>query len=88
MSDAKPMAQGLVVGLTRRRATVLPAGCDGADLSKHILCRLSAELAGRQQDRGLPLVIVCCLRNLSIAADAVEHEVVSVLPQGFEAGAS
>jgi len=79
-ADAKAMVEGLVVGLTRRRATVLPAGCDGADVSKHLLCRLSAELAGRQQD-GIAVGDRVLFAELEIAADAVEHEVVSVLPR-------
>jgi len=79
-ADAKAMVEGLVVGLTRRRATVLPAGCDGADVSKHLLCRLSAELAGRQQD-GIAVGDRVMFAELDIAADAVEHEVVSVLPR-------
>lgn len=79
-ADAKPTIDGLVVGLTRRRATVLPAGCDGSDLSKHILCRLSAELAGRQQ-AGIAVGDRVLFTELDIPADAVEHEVVSVLPR-------
>ncbi len=79
-ADAKPTVDGLVVGLTRRRATVLPAGCDGSDLSKHILCRLSAELAGRQQ-AGIAVGDRVLFAELDIPADAVEHEVVSVLPR-------
>lgn len=74
------LIEGLVVGLTRRRATVLPAGCDGADLSKHILCRLSAELAGRQQ-AGIAVGDRVMITELDVPADAVEHEVVSVLPR-------
>ena len=79
-ADSKPMVEGLVVGLTRRRATVLPTGCDGADLSKHILCRLSAELAGRQQD-GIAVGDRVLIGELEVAADSVEHEVLSVLPR-------
>jgi len=78
--DDRELVEGLVVGLTRRRATVLPDGCDGADLSKHLLCRLSAELAGRQQD-GIAVGDRVLFTELDIAADAVEHEVLSVLPR-------
>jgi ribosome biogenesis GTPase / thiamine phosphate phosphatase len=78
--DDRELVEGLVVGLTRRRATVLPTGCDGADLSKHLLCRLSAELAGRQQD-GIAVGDRVLFTELDIAADAVEHEVISVLPR-------
>tara|TARA_R110002072_G_scaffold42064_2_gene117400 strand:- start:65482 stop:66792 length:1311 start_codon:yes stop_codon:yes gene_type:complete len=74
------LIEGLVVGLTRRRATVLPVGDDGADLSKHLLCRLSAELAGRQQS-GIAVGDRVMFTQLEVAADAVEHEVVSVLPR-------
>lgn len=79
-TDAKPTVEGLVVGLTRRRATVLPTGCDGSDLDQHLLCRLSAELAGRQQD-GIAVGDLVLISKMDMAADAVEHEVVSVLPR-------
>jgi ribosome biogenesis GTPase / thiamine phosphate phosphatase len=69
------LVEGLVVGLTRRRATVL---ADGA--SESILCRLSAELAGRQQD-GIAVGDRVMFKELDVAADTVEHEVVSVLPR-------
>jgi len=78
--DKRVLTEGLVVGLTRRRATVLPVGCDGSDTSKQVLCRLSAELAGRQQD-GIAVGDRVMIAELEIAADAVEHEVVSVLPR-------
>lgn len=41
------LQEGLVIELTRRRATVLPR--DEVDVGSAIHCRLSAELAGRQQ---------------------------------------
>lgn len=41
------LGDGLVIELTRRRATVLPSGETEVDNAMH--CRLSAELAGRQQ---------------------------------------
>jgi ribosome biogenesis GTPase / thiamine phosphate phosphatase len=46
-SDTDELKEGLVVELTRRRATVLPS--DETDVSKAMFCRLSAELAARQQ---------------------------------------
>ena len=41
------LGEGLVIELTRRRATVLPSG--ETDVSSAMHCRLSAELAARQQ---------------------------------------
>jgi ribosome biogenesis GTPase / thiamine phosphate phosphatase len=46
-TDSDELKEGLVVELTRRRATVLPS--DETDVSKAMFCRLSAELAARQQ---------------------------------------
>lgn len=46
-SDETDLQEGLVIELTRRRATVLPLG--ESDVEKAFHCRLSAELAARQQ---------------------------------------
>ncbi|MGJ8637185.1 MAG: ribosome small subunit-dependent GTPase A [Phycisphaerales bacterium] len=46
-SDETELQEGLVIELTRRRATVLPLG--ERDVEKAFHCRLSAELAARQQ---------------------------------------
>ena len=46
-ADSEELAEGLVVELTRRRATVLAEGETNVEKAFH--CRLSAELAARQQ---------------------------------------
>ncbi len=46
-TDETELQEGLVIELTRRRATVLPLG--ERDVEKAFHCRLSAELAARQQ---------------------------------------
>lgn len=46
-ADESDLGEGLVIELTRRRATVLPL--DERDVGKAFHCRLSAELAARQQ---------------------------------------
>ncbi len=76
----RKLAEARVVGLTRRRATVLPKECNGADLSRHLFCRLSAELAGRQQN-GIAVGDRVMFAKLDIPADSVTHEIVSVLPR-------
>ena len=69
------LAQGLVVGLTRRRATVLIEGAD-----EPILCRLSAEMAGRQQS-AIAVGDRVSIIELDLPGEEEQHEVVNVLPR-------
>lgn len=74
-SPAPQLAQGLVVGLTRRRATVLLEGAE-----EPILCRLSAEMAGRQQS-AIAVGDRVSIAPLELPGEEEAHEVVSVLPR-------
>ncbi len=66
---------GTVIGLTRRRATVL------VDNTKDTIeCRLSAELAGRQQS-GIAVGDRVDITQLDLPADEINHEVVHVHPR-------
>jgi ribosome biogenesis GTPase len=69
------LTQGLVVGLTRRRATVLVEGAD-----EPILCRLSAEMAGRQQS-AIAVGDRVSITELDLPGEEEQHEVVNVLPR-------
>jgi ribosome biogenesis GTPase len=69
------LAQGLVVGLTRRRATVLVDGADEA-----MPARLSAEMAGRQQS-AIAVGDRVSITELDLPGEEVHHEVVNVLPR-------
>jgi len=69
------LAQGLVGGLTRRRATVL---VDGEDEPR--LCRLSAEMAGRQQS-AIAIGDRVSITELDVPGAEERHEVVNVLPR-------
>ena len=69
------LTQGLVVGLTRRRATVLVEGED-----EPILCRLSAEMAGRQQS-AIAVGDRVSVVPLDLPGEEEQTEVVNVLPR-------
>ena len=71
------LAEGLVVELTRRRATVLADG--ETDVDKAFHCRLSAELAARQQS-GIAVGDRVVFTKLDATDDGEElFEIVSVL---------
>lgn len=75
--DAADLQEGLVIELTRRRATVLPSGEDDVDKALH--CRLSAELAARQQS-GIAVGDRVVFTKLDAKDDDEElFEVVSVM---------
>ena len=69
------LTQGLVVGLTRRRATVLVEGS-----KEPILCRLSAEMAGRQQ-AAIAVGDRVSIMALDLPGEEEQDEVVNVLPR-------
>lgn len=69
------LTQGLVVGLTRRRATVLTEGED-----EPILCRLSAVMAGRQQS-AIAVGDRVSVVPLDLPGEEEQTEVVNVLPR-------
>lgn len=73
--DAAQLAQGLVVGLTRRRATVL---VDGE--SDPLLARLSADMAGRQQS-AIAVGDRVSISELDLPNEEEHWEVVNVLPR-------
>lgn len=66
---------GTVIGLTRRRATVL-----GDESDEPIECRLSAELAARQQ-AGIAVGDRVDFTELQLPGDEDQHEVVHVHPR-------
>ncbi len=66
---------GTVVGLTRRRATVLDDESNG-----QIECRLSAELAGRQQS-GIAVGDRVDTAQIDLPAEEINHEVIHVHPR-------
>lgn len=75
--DEAELSEGLVIELTRRRATVLPAG--QTDVEKAMHCRLSAELAARQQS-GIAVGDRVVYTKLDAKDDDEElFEIVSVL---------
>ncbi|MAO21640.1 MAG: ribosome small subunit-dependent GTPase A [Phycisphaerae bacterium] len=69
------LTQGLVVGLTRRRATVL---LDGQ--TEPMLARLSADMAGRQQS-AIAVGDRVSITELDLPGEEEQHEVVNVLPR-------
>ncbi len=75
MEQSTKLAQGLVVGLTRRRATVLLEG-----ETEPMLCRLSAEMAGRQQS-AIAVGDRVSITELDLPGEEEQHEVVNVLPR-------
>ena len=75
--DDAELSEGLVIELTRRRATVLPAGESDVEQAMH--CRLSAELAARQQS-GIAVGDRVVYTKLDAKDDDEElFEIVSVL---------
>ena len=74
-SEETGLVEGLVVGLTRRRATVLPKGSD-----ESMLCRLSAEMAGRQQS-AIAVGDRVMYHELDVPGEEEQHEIVNVLPR-------
>jgi len=75
-AQTTPTSVGTVIGLTRRRATVL----EDAPGSEPIECRLSAELAGRQQS-GIAVGDRVDFGELDLPGDEDHHEVTHVHPR-------
>ncbi len=74
-SRERELAPGLVVGLTRRRATVM---VDGE--SEPVLARLSADMAGRQQS-AIAVGDRVSITELDLPNEEEHWEVVNVLPR-------
>lgn len=74
-SDEQELAQGLVVGLTRRRATVLVEGD-----TEPVLARLSADMAGRQQS-AIAVGDRVSVTELDLPNEEEQLGVVNVLPR-------
>lgn len=74
-SDEQELAQGMVVGLTRRRATVLLEG-----QTEPMLARLSAEMAGKQQS-AIAVGDRVSITELDLPGEEEQFEVVNVLPR-------
>ena len=75
MEQSVKLDQGLVIGLTRRRATVLID-----DQDEPILCRLSADMAGRQQ-AAIAVGDRVSITELDLPNEEERFEVVNVLPR-------
>lgn len=73
--QSEQLDQGLVVGLTRRRATVLLEG-----ETEPMLARLSADMAGKQQS-AIAVGDRVSITELDLPGEEEQHEVVNVLPR-------
>ena len=73
--QSEQLDQGLVVGLTRRRATVLLEG-----ETEPMLARLSADMAGKQQS-AIAVGDRVSITEIDLPGEEEQHEVVNVLPR-------